>query len=87
MGRCCLGYSDHEIIVFPIFSETRRDINKTSILDFQRVDFSLFKRLIWRVSWQIALKKKGIKEGWTDVKKKILKVQEQRVSMRQKTSQ
>lgn len=32
----CLGYSDCEIIEFLIFGETRRGINKTSTLDFQR---------------------------------------------------
>lgn len=70
MVRDHLGYSHHEIVNYIIFGETRRDIKKTT-LDFQRADFGLFKRLIWRVLWETALKNK----------KEILKVQEQAVHM------
>lgn len=56
-----------------------RGINKTSTLDFWRADFSLFKRLVWRVSWETALKNKGVQEGWTYFKKEVLKAQEQTV--------
>ncbi|XP_051640625.1 uncharacterized protein LOC127469851 [Manacus candei] len=44
-----LGHSDHEIIEFSILRDARRAINKTSTLDFQRADFSLFKKLVQRV--------------------------------------
>lgn len=76
-----LGYSDSEIIEFSIFGETRRGINKTSTLDFWRVDFGLFKRLIWRVPWETAFENKGVQEGWTYFKKEVLKAQEQTVPM------
>ncbi|RMC20255.1 hypothetical protein DUI87_01101 [Hirundo rustica rustica] len=46
---CRLGQSDHEIIEFSIFGEVRRSTNKTLTLDFQRVDFGLFRRIIQRV--------------------------------------
>lgn len=72
-----LGHSDHKIIKFSIFGETRRGINKTFTLDFQRADFGLCKRLNWRVPWEAALKNKGVQEGWACFKTEILNAQEQ----------
>ncbi|KAK4824877.1 hypothetical protein QYF61_021084 [Mycteria americana] len=52
----------------------------------QRADFGLFRSLVDRVPWKAVLKGKGVQEGWTFFKKKILKAQEQAVPMCQKTS-
>ncbi|PKU42080.1 rna-directed dna polymerase from mobile element jockey-like [Limosa lapponica baueri] len=62
----------------------RNGVSKTSTLDFQREDFSLFRTLVGRVPWEIVLRGKGVQEGWTLFKKEILKAQEQAVPMRRK---
>lgn len=66
---------------FSILGEVTRCVNKTSTLDFQRANFSLFGTLIWKVPWEAALKNKGSQEGWAYIKKETLKVQEQPVPM------
>lgn len=48
-----VGYSGRDIIGFSISGETRRSISKTSTLNFQRADFSLFRMLIQRAAWEI----------------------------------
>ncbi|PKU29972.1 hypothetical protein llap_19725 [Limosa lapponica baueri] len=80
----CLGLSDHELVKFSILSDVRRGVSKTSTLDFDRADFSLFRTLAERVPWGIVLKGKGVQEGWTLFKKEILKAQEQAVPMHRK---
>ncbi|TRZ12815.1 hypothetical protein HGM15179_014306 [Zosterops borbonicus] len=80
-----LGQSDHEIIEFSIIGEIRRYINKTFTLDFQRADFGLFRRLIQEVSWEEALKNKGVQESWVLFKTEFLRAQEQTVPVCRKT--
>ncbi|KAK4819016.1 LOW QUALITY PROTEIN: hypothetical protein QYF61_024132 [Mycteria americana] len=75
----CLGQSDHEMIEFLIRGEAARGVSRTATLDFQRADFSLFRRLVERVPWEAALKGKGVQEGWTFFKEEVLKAQEQAV--------
>ncbi|RMC12347.1 hypothetical protein DUI87_09862 [Hirundo rustica rustica] len=58
-----LGHSDHEIVEFSIFGETRGSIKKTPTLDSQRAEFGPFKRIIWRVPWEADLKNKVFHEG------------------------
>ncbi|TRZ15396.1 hypothetical protein HGM15179_011710 [Zosterops borbonicus] len=82
-----LGQSDYEIIEFSIIGEIRRNTNKNLTLDFQRVDFGLFRRLIQRVLWEAALKNKGVQESWVFFKTEILKAQEQSVPVCGKRSQ
>ena len=43
--------------------------------------------LVDRVPWEAVLKGQGVWEGWTFLRKEILKVQEQAVPMHQKMSQ
>ncbi|KAK4822026.1 hypothetical protein QYF61_006939 [Mycteria americana] len=45
-----------------------------------------FVRLVDRVPWEAALKGKGVQEGWTFFKEKVLKAQEQAVPRCRKTS-
>ena len=45
----CLRQSDHETVEFSILGDVRRVTTKTAILNFQRVDFDLFKMLVARV--------------------------------------
>ncbi|KAK4827846.1 LOW QUALITY PROTEIN: hypothetical protein QYF61_021983 [Mycteria americana] len=83
----CLGHSDHEVIEFLILGEVRRGVSRTATLDFWRADFGLFRGLADRVPWEAVLKGKGVQEGWTFFKKKIVKAEEQAIPMCQKTSQ
>lgn len=57
-----------------ILSEVRKGVNKTSALDFQRVDYGLSRTLIQRVPWETVLNNKGVQEDWMSFKKDILKV-------------
>ncbi|KAK4829760.1 hypothetical protein QYF61_006484 [Mycteria americana] len=81
-----LGQSDHEMIEFLIRGEAARGVRKTATLDFQRVDFGLFRRLVERVPWEAALKGKGVQEGWTFFKEEVLKAQERAVPRCRKMS-
>jgi len=56
----CLGQSDHEMADFSILCGARRGDSKTATLDFQRVDFELFWRLVGRVPWDSVLEDKGV---------------------------
>ncbi len=53
--------------------------SKTAILNFQRVDFDLFRTLVAWVPWESLLKGKGVQEAWKLLKMEILKAQEQTV--------
>ena len=68
-----LWYSDHEMIEFLILGKLRREVSRTTTLDFQRADFGLFRSLVDRVPWEAVLKSKGVQEGWTFFKKENLK--------------
>ncbi|TRZ06870.1 hypothetical protein HGM15179_020238, partial [Zosterops borbonicus] len=56
---------DHEIMVFSIFGDISRNINKTVTFDFRRANFGLFRRLLQRVPWEAALENKGVQERTT----------------------
>ena len=75
----CLGQSDQEMVEFSILGGVRRGNSKTAILDFQRVDFELFRRLVGGVPWDSILDSKGVQDSWSLFKKEFLKVQEQDV--------
>jgi len=42
-------------------------------MDFWRADFSLFRMLVERVTWEKVLKGKGVQAGWTFFKQEVLK--------------
>ncbi|KAK4810025.1 LOW QUALITY PROTEIN: hypothetical protein QYF61_005088 [Mycteria americana] len=67
------------MIEFLIHGEAARGVSRTATLDFQRVDFGLFRRLVDRVPWEAALMGKGVQEGWTFFKEEVLKAQERAV--------
>ena len=69
----CLRQSDHEIVEFSILADVRRVASKTSILNFQRVDFDLLRMLVAGVPWESLVKGKGVQEAWTLLKMEILK--------------
>jgi len=71
---------------FSILGEVRSGVSRTATLDFWRADFGLFRRLVDRIPWQAVLKGRGVQEGWTFFKKRILKAQEKSVPMCQKLS-
>ncbi|PKU41653.1 rna-directed dna polymerase from mobile element jockey-like [Limosa lapponica baueri] len=82
----CLGLSDHEMVKFSIIREVRKGVSKTSTLNFQRVDFSLFRSMYGKVPWEAALKGKGIQEGWVFFKEEVLKAQVQAIPVHCKVS-
>lgn len=45
----CLGHRNHEMMEFLILREVRREVSRTAVLDFQRIDFDLFRTLVDRV--------------------------------------
>ena len=55
-------------------------------LDFQRADFELFRTLVGRVPWDSVLKGKEVQEGRMLLKKEVLRMQEQAVSLCHKMS-
>lgn len=60
-----LGHSNHKMVISDPWGRKERGISRASTLDFQRMDFGLFRTLVHRVSWETALKNKGICEGRT----------------------
>lgn len=77
--RNCLGDSTHKMTEFSILSKVRRRVSRTATLDFQSADFGLFRTLVGRVPWEIPLGT-GVQEGWTFLKKEIIKAQKQAVT-------
>ena len=73
----CLGQSNHEIVEFSILGDVRRVTSKTAVVNFQKVDFDLFRMLVAGVPWESFLKGKGVQEAWTLLKMKILRAQDQ----------
>ena len=45
------------------------------------MDFELFRTLVGRVPWDLVLKGKGVQEGWTLLKKEVLKLQKQAIPL------
>ena len=43
------------------------------------MDFELFRTLVGRAPWDSDLKGKGVQEGWSLLKREVLKVQEQAI--------
>ena len=72
----CLGPSNHEISVL---GDVRRVTSKTAILNFQRVDFDLFRMLVAKIPSESLLKDKGVQEALALLKMEILKAQKQAV--------
>jgi len=50
-------------------------------MDFQKVDFGLFRMLVERVPWERVLKGKGVQAGWTFFNEEVFKAQGQAVPM------
>lgn len=74
--RSCLQQSDRKMMDFTL-GEVRLEFRKTAALDFWRVDFELFRMSVRRIPCESVLKGKMVQDGWTLLKKKILRVQEQ----------
>ena len=49
-----LGQRDHEIIEFSIIGDVRRVTSKTTILNFQKADFDLFRTSVCRGPLEVA---------------------------------
>lgn len=70
------------MIEFLILGEVMKVISRTAILDFQKANFGLFRELVERVPWEVAMNGKAVQEGWTFFMSEILKF----VQMHQKSS-
>lgn len=70
MVRGCLGHSNHEMIEFSIPSEVRKEINKTSALDFGGWTLGASSKLYFRKS----LRKQSLITKWFSsiTKKKLI---------------
>jgi len=75
------------MIEFMILGEVKREVSKTTTMDFWRADFGLFRTLVERVSWERVLRGKGVQKGWTLFKEQDLKARKQAVPMCCKTNQ
>ena len=67
------------MVEFSIPGKARKGTSKTTLLDFWRADFELFRTLVGRVPWEAALKGTGVQEGWALFRKEILMAQERSV--------
>lgn len=70
MSRGHFSCSDHRITALSNFGEVRKGISRTSSLNFQRADLSLFRDLVWleslgRQIWKVKESRKaGILQEW-----------------------
>ena len=81
MVGSCLGHSDYKMIRALFTVRSREVARKTTVLNFYRADFELFRTMVGRIPWETVLKSKGFQEVWTLLKKGILKAQEQSVPL------
>lgn len=63
-------HGDHEIRVFSIHGEVRKEINKTSHMDFQQAGLGMFRTLVQRVPWETGLKTEGSRMAGHTIRKK-----------------
>lgn len=71
-----LGYGDHEMMEFKILREGSREKSRTTALDFRRADFILFRALLGRIPWAMALKRRGVQKSWLILSDHYLQPQE-----------
>ncbi|XP_062497870.1 uncharacterized protein LOC134175668 [Pezoporus occidentalis] len=81
-----LGCSDHEMVEFEILRTVRRACSKLTALDFKRADFGLFRNLLSKVPWDIALEGRGAQDCWLIFKDHLQQAQECCVPTRRKCS-
>lgn len=71
------GCSDQEMVAFKILRATGRVHCMFTTLNFRRTDFGLFKDLLRRALWDMALERSGPQESWLVFKDHLLQAQEQ----------
>lgn len=70
------------MVEFSVFGEVGGGVgNKTATLDFWRANFELFRTMVRRVPWDSVMKGRGFQEGWSLLKKEVLKAPEQAVPL------
>lgn len=62
-GRDSLGCSDDEVVELRILRGSSRPKSRTTALDFRRADFNIFRDLFGRISWDMALGRRGDEES------------------------
>ncbi|GAB0176455.1 mitochondrial enolase superfamily member 1 [Grus japonensis] len=73
----CLGHSDHEVVEFKIFGDSRKTDTQISTLDMRRADFRLLRELVSQVPWETALEGTEVHQCWSLFKGHLLRTQEQ----------
>lgn len=81
------GCNDYEMMEFKILREGRREKSKTTALGFRRADFILFRVLLGRIPWAMALKRGGVQESWLMLSDHFLQAQERTIPTSRKSSQ
>ncbi|KAJ7425391.1 glycerol kinase [Pitangus sulphuratus] len=70
-----LGCSDNEMVEFEILRARRRMHSKFVTLGFRRANFGLFRGLLGRAPWDIALEGRGAQESWLIFKDNLFRAQ------------
>lgn len=76
VGRS-LSCSDHEIVDFTIGRGGSREISKVATMDFRRANFSFFRDLLERITWEQAVQTRGVQETWLIFQHHFFQTQEQ----------
>ena len=71
-----LGCNDHETVEVRFLRGDSRAKSRNTALDFRRADFNLFRDLFGRISWDMALGRRGVQESWLIFKDHLLQAQE-----------
>lgn len=60
MVGSCLGHSDYKMIRALFTVRSREVARKTTVLNFYRADFELFRTMVGRIPWETVLKGKRV---------------------------
>lgn len=63
-------------MVLSILGKVRSGVSQSTIRDIWRADFGLFRSLVERVPWEMALKGKGVQAEWAFFKNELSETQE-----------
>ena len=59
-----LNCSDHKMVAFCILRRANKANSKITALDFRMADFSLFRDMLGRNPWDMALERRGAQESY-----------------------
>lgn len=70
------GCSDHALVESAVLRGLGQVRCKVSPLKFRKADFQLFREIVSEVSWEAALRHKGVEDSWKILKEIFHRVQE-----------